>query len=359
MTEARRRVARDRPRSAACAIGTRGVLRRTARSPTSAPGCSSRRWRCWCTASPGRATDLGITVALQFLPVLLLGAWVGAVGRPAQQARPRHHHPGRPGGPGDPARGARPRRGGGRRGRLGPLPRARRAQRVRQPGSPGTRHRAGRAGGHLQRHLVEHRGDDGGSRLRAGVGRRCWSRPSARRGASSSTERRSPWSSCRCSSCGSTSSTRRHGWPDRAAIRCVRHCGSSATARDLLVDFVVLVVVSMFAFNYQVSLPKLADERWGGAGLFRAHAAGRERSARCRVAAHRPPATRHDAVVPRLHGAPRCCRAAHGAWSPNVECCAGWIKIPLGIGGAGFVTGANAIDQQQSPPAIRAAGCRL
>ena len=27
----------------------------------------------------GRATDLGITVALQFLPMLLLGAWAGAV----------------------------------------------------------------------------------------------------------------------------------------------------------------------------------------------------------------------------------------------------------------------------------------
>ncbi len=31
---------------------------------------------------------------------------------------------------------------------------------------------------------------------------------------------------------------------------------------------VVFAIVSTFAFNYQVSLPKLADERWGGEGRF-------------------------------------------------------------------------------------------
>ena len=32
--------------------------------------------------------------------------------------------------------------------------------------------------------------------------------------------------------------------------------------------FVVMAIVSTFAFNYGVSLPKLADERWGGEGNF-------------------------------------------------------------------------------------------
>ena len=41
----------------------------------------------------------------------------------------------------------------------------------------------------------------------------------------------------------------------------------AATAM-LLVTFVVLAIVSTFAFNYGVSLPKLADERWGGEGNF-------------------------------------------------------------------------------------------
>ena len=38
--------------------------------------------------------------------------------------------------------------------------------------------------------------------------------------------------------------------------------------RDMALLFGLLVVVSMFAFNYSVSLPKLADERWGGEDNF-------------------------------------------------------------------------------------------
>jgi MFS family permease len=40
------------------------------------------------------------------------------------------------------------------------------------------------------------------------------------------------------------------------------------------------------------------------------------------------------------------------AWAPNVEV-ALVLAIPLGIGGAGFVTGANAIVQQESPSDMR------
>ena len=46
----------------------------------------------------GRATDLGITVALQFLPMLLLGAWAGAVAdrRDKRTLAIAPHQPGSP-----------------------------------------------------------------------------------------------------------------------------------------------------------------------------------------------------------------------------------------------------------------------
>jgi MFS family permease len=40
------------------------------------------------------------------------------------------------------------------------------------------------------------------------------------------------------------------------------------------------------------------------------------------------------------------------AWAPTLAVALGWA-IPLGIGGAGFITGANALSQQESPPAMR------
>ena len=48
----------------------------------------------------------------------------------------------------------------------------------------------------------------------------------------------------------------------REGLRCDR------SRREMALLFGVLVVVSMFAFNYSVSLPKLADERWGGEDNF-------------------------------------------------------------------------------------------
>src|SRR5262245_54325287 len=54
----------------------------------------------------------------------------------------------------------------------------------------------------------------------------------------------------------------RGGRPVREALGFVLH------RRDLLVVIVVLAVVSTFAINYQVSLPKRADGRWGGEGRF-------------------------------------------------------------------------------------------
>ena len=54
----------------------------------------------------------------------------------------------------------------------------------------------------------------------------------------------------------------RGGRPVRDALSFV------AGRRQLLVTFVVMTIVSTFAFNYGVALPKLADERWGSEAWF-------------------------------------------------------------------------------------------
>jgi MFS family permease len=40
------------------------------------------------------------------------------------------------------------------------------------------------------------------------------------------------------------------------------------------------------------------------------------------------------------------------AWAPNLAAAFAW-SLPLGIGGAGFITAANAISQQESPSDMR------
>ena len=64
-----------------------------------------------------------------------------------------------------------------------------------------------------------------------------------------------------------TSCTRRRGSP-AAASRCATRSASCTATAQLFVTFVVMVIVSTFAFNYGVALPKLADERWGGESWF-------------------------------------------------------------------------------------------
>jgi len=54
----------------------------------------------------------------------------------------------------------------------------------------------------------------------------------------------------------------RGGQPVREALRFV------ASRRDILVVYVTLLIVSTFAFNTTVVLPKLADERWGDETAF-------------------------------------------------------------------------------------------
>jgi MFS family permease len=137
----------------------------------------------------------------------------------------------------------------------------------------------------------------------------------------------------------------RGGRPVREALGLVRR------DRVLLVTFLVLAIVSTFAFNYGVSLPKLADVRWGGEGYFGlvlsvtsiGSLAGSLLTARL------------SWVSMRWYLANVALLGAAGigmAWSPNLGAALAW-SIPLGAGGAAFVSAANGVIQQISPADMR------
>lgn len=135
------------------------------------------------------------------------------------------------------------------------------------------------------------------------------------------------------------------GTPVRDALRFVR------SDREIFVLHIVLVLVSTFAFNYSVSLPKLSAVRWGderwfgwvlsvisvGSVMGSLYAASRARAS-LRVFL--------GSVALMGMSGPLL------AWAPSV----GWAfvaALPLGIGGAGFLSSFNGLVQQQSPPDMR------
>ena len=137
----------------------------------------------------------------------------------------------------------------------------------------------------------------------------------------------------------------RGGTPVRDALRFVRRTPL------LLATFVTFTIVSTFGFNYNVSLPRMANEIWGseawfgwiltansvGAMLGSLATAGRERvTGRWLVG----------------NGLLLCVAGLALAWSP-----AGLIALAvaplMGIGGAGFVASMNSITQQECPPDMR------
>ncbi len=137
----------------------------------------------------------------------------------------------------------------------------------------------------------------------------------------------------------------RGGQPVREGLRWV------TGRRDMALLFGLLVVVSMFAFNYSVSLPKLADEQWGGEDNFGwvlavtsiGSLTGSLLTARLRRV---PLSWMLISMVVLGVG------AIGMAWAPNLALAFAW-SIPLGVGGAGFITAANAISQQESPSDMR------
>jgi MFS family permease len=137
----------------------------------------------------------------------------------------------------------------------------------------------------------------------------------------------------------------RGGQPVREALRFVRH------NRRLLVLFLVFTVVGTFAFNYGVSLLKLADVRFGNKQLFGwlLAVASVGSLVGSLMTAARPRIGSAwffgAAVVLGLSG-------LGVAWAPSIWV-AYLISIPLGAGGAAFIAALNAISQQESPPDMR------
>ena len=134
----------------------------------------------------------------------------------------------------------------------------------------------------------------------------------------------------------------RGGRPVRDALGFVRR------NRQLLVTFVVMTVVSTFAFNYGVALPKLADQRWGGEVWFGVVLSvtsigsfiGSLLTARMSWVS-----SRWYLVNVALLGV----GGIGMAWAPNVAVALLWA-VPLGIGGGAFISAGNGITQQESPP---------
>jgi len=135
------------------------------------------------------------------------------------------------------------------------------------------------------------------------------------------------------------------GTPVRDALRFV------GRDRELLGLHVVLVLVSTFAFNYSVSLPKLAavrwgDERWFGWVLSVVSVGSVIGS--LSVASRRESSVRIFVSSVMLLGV----SGLAVAWAPSVGV-AFVAAIPLGVGGAGFLSSFNGLVQQKSPPDMR------
>ena len=138
---------------------------------------------------------------------------------------------------------------------------------------------------------------------------------------------------------------KRGGTPVRDALRFV------SRDRRLLVVFVTFTVVGTFAFNYSVSLLKIADVRYGSETLFGILLAstGLGSMIGSLLTAARPRVTtRWFFGNGLLLGVSGLCLA----WAPTAWA-AVLLGIPVGMGGAAFIAGQNAISQQESPPDMR------
>ena len=112
-----------------------------------------------------------------------------------------------------------------------------------------------------------------------------------------------------------------------------------------------ITLVSTFAFNYGVALPKLADEVWGNEKYFGWVLAvtsfgsmlGALINARKVRITYRWVASMTIVLGVANIGL---------AWAPNIVVAFLW-SVPLGVGGAAMISSANSITQQESPPDMR------
>ena len=135
------------------------------------------------------------------------------------------------------------------------------------------------------------------------------------------------------------------GAPVRDGIRFVR------THHRLFPLFVVFSLVSTFAFNYGVSLPKLSDIQWGNAEYFGWVLAVTSIGSLIGALAT---ARLHLTTYKWVAGAALMLGVANigMAIAPNVWIAFVWA-IPLGAGGAAMIAGANSIITQEAPPDMR------
>ena len=135
------------------------------------------------------------------------------------------------------------------------------------------------------------------------------------------------------------------GTPVRDGIRFVR------THQRLFPLFVVFSLVSTFAFNYGVSLPKLSDTQWGNAEYFgwvlAVTSVGSLVGALATARLHMTTYTWVASAALMLGVA-----NVGMAIAPNVWVAYVWA-IPLGAGGAAMIAGANTIIAQEAPPDMR------
>jgi MFS family permease len=139
--------------------------------------------------------------------------------------------------------------------------------------------------------------------------------------------------------------TPRGGKPVREAIGFIRN---DHVLRPL---FVVLVIVSTFAFNYSVVLPKLADARWGSENSFGWLLAVVSVGS---LVGSLMTAGRETVSLRWFNWCVLVLAVSNIAlaWAPNLA----WafvFAVPLGAGGAGFIASVNSISQVMSPPNMR------
>jgi MFS family permease len=135
------------------------------------------------------------------------------------------------------------------------------------------------------------------------------------------------------------------GTPVRDGLRFVRR-------NPLLwVTFIVFTIVATFGFNYNVSLPRLANEVWGNEAWYgwvlTANSVGSMLGSLATAARERV-TIRWMAGMGLLLGFAGIALA----WSPTGT--TALFTAPLmGLGGAGFVAAMNSITQQECPPEMR------